>query len=72
MQNMFTGEHQARIVIETLHAEARHHEILKLARAGQRLPKAGMIGAALGAARERLLATMSRTSQPACQPGMAC
>ena len=77
MQNMFSGELHARVVIDTYHEEARRHDILKLAREGQprRKPGATVI-TQLRAARERLLEATRRerlaTAQPSCQPCVAC
>lgn len=77
MQNMFTGEVHARVMIDRYHEEARRHDLLRLARTGQprQLPGAPLV-ARLGTARGRLLATIRRervvTTQPSCQPCMAC
>ncbi len=77
MQNMFTGELHARIVIDTYHEEARRHDLLKLARAGQprRIPGV-MLLERVGTARDRLLAAARQehvaATQPSCQPCVAC
>lgn len=72
MQNMFTDEHQARILIDTRHAEARRQAILKRVRDGQlHRPAVETVMATIATVRMRLLATV-RPSRPVCQPGMAC
>ena len=77
MQNMFTGEQHARIVIDTYHEEARHHDLLALARVGQtrRIPGV-MLLETIGSARKRLLKTTRSArvanARPDCQPYVAC
>jgi hypothetical protein len=76
MQNPYTSEHQASIVIESRHAEARHEELLRLARAGRPSRDTGAALATIDRLRTRLGTAIrparTATTDPACQPGMAC
>lgn len=76
MQNLFTIEHQARIVIDDRRAEARHHARLALARSGQAkrdaaslLPVMSRMRTRVGGAVRHERATGIQTT---CQPCVAC
>jgi hypothetical protein len=76
MQNLFTTEHQARIVIDERRTEARHHARLALARSGQAKRDAVPIVAVLDRMRTRIGGTIGHERatciQTTCQPCMAC
>lgn len=76
MQNLFTSEYHATILIEDYRAQARRHDLLAQARAGQ--PHRTVGGPLLARTRTaiaRMLPGGERIAPPmtpACQPGMAC
>jgi hypothetical protein len=76
MHNLFTTEHQARIMMEDRRTEAQHHARLALARSTRTWRDAAPAPATFDRLRNRLggVIRLTRTAncQPACQPGMAC